>query len=230
MLPFVVPPQARQHRHTQIFKCFELVRLVFSATGVQRGQGKNGLDDNVAKITELSLSGVILIAQKRFHDARGFFTELYNAKALEEAGIKDIFVQDNFSLSTAVGTVRGLHFQAPPYSQAKLVRVSRGRILDVAVDIRASSPTYGNHVSCEISAENGLQIYIPHGFAHGFCTLEPETEVVYKVSNYYAPQAEGGILWSDPALNIDWPISEDAAIVSEKDAVLPLLKDLTPVF
>lgn len=184
----------------------------------------------MANITELDPSGVMLIAQRRFHDARGFFTELYNAKELKEAGISEVFVQDNCSLSTTVGTIRGLHFQAPPYSQAKLIRVSRGRVLDVAVDIRRESSTYGRHVAVELSAENGHQIYIPHGFAHGFCTLEPNTEIVYKVSSYYAPQAEGGILWSDPALNITWPISKDAAIVSEKDAVLPVLKDLAPVF
>ncbi|WP_423414777.1 dTDP-4-dehydrorhamnose 3,5-epimerase [Hyphomicrobium sp. B1] len=182
------------------------------------------------ELIQLDIPDVIIIPQKRFPDARGYFTELYSAKSLEQLGIEDFFVQDNFSLSTTTGTIRGLHFQIPPHSQAKLVRVSRGRILDVAVDIRRDSSTYGQHVAVELSAQNGLQIYIPHGFAHGFCTLEPETEVVYKVSNYYAPQAEGGILWSDPALNIDWPIGQDAAIVSEKDAVLPLLKDLTPVF
>lgn len=197
---------------------------------MQTGQRKNDLDSKVANITELDPSGVMLIAQRRFHDARGFFTELYNVKELKEAGISEVFVQDNFSLSTAVGTIRGLHFQAPPYSQAKLIRVSRGRVLDVAVDIRRGSSTYGQHIAVELSAENGHQIYIPHGFAHGFCTLEPNTEIVYKVSSYYAPQAEGGILWSDPALNIAWPISKDAAIVSEKDAVLPVLKDLAPVF
>jgi dTDP-4-dehydrorhamnose 3,5-epimerase len=182
------------------------------------------------ELTKLDIPDVLVITQKRFHDSRGYFTELYSIQALAQAGIKDVFVQDNFSLSTATGTVRGLHFQAPPHSQAKLVRVSRGRILDVAVDLRASSRTYGQHVACEISAEDGRQIYIPHGFAHGFCTLEPDTEVVYKVTDYYAPRAEGGILWSDPALNIVWPLRGDAAIVSEKDAALPLLKDHTPVF
>lgn len=184
----------------------------------------------MAQITELKISGVMLIAPKRFPDARGYFTELYSSRALSEAGIKEAFVQDNLSLSSKVGTIRGLHFQLPPHSQAKLVRVSRGKILDVAVDLRWSSPTYGKYVSCELSAENGFQLYVPHGFAHGFCTLEPDTEVVYKVSDYYAPKAEGGILWSDPALNIDWPVSDEVAIVSEKDAVLPLLKDLAPVF
>ncbi len=184
------------------------------------------LGTHVVQITELEIPGILLVTPKRFHDARGVFAELYNAKELEEAGIRDVFVQDNFSLSSRVGTVRGLHFQASPYSQVKLVRVSRGRILDVAVDLRPSSPTYKRHVSVELSAENGVQIYIPNGFAHGFCTLEPETELVYKVSSHYAPAAEGGILWSDPELGIDWPISERDVILSEKDANLPLLKDI----
>ncbi|WP_414462576.1 dTDP-4-dehydrorhamnose 3,5-epimerase [Hyphomicrobium sp. DY-1] len=182
------------------------------------------------QIAHSKIPGPLVVAPKRFYDSRGFFTELYSAKALEQADIKDVFVQDNFSLSTTVGTVRGLHFQIPPHSQAKLIRVSRGRILDVAVDIRRESSTYGQHVAVELSADNGHQIFIPHGFAHGFCTLEPNTEIVYKVSSYYAPQAEGGILWSDSALNIAWPISKDAAVVSEKDAVLPVLKDLAAVF
>lgn len=178
------------------------------------------------QINELEIPGVMLITPKRFHDARGFFTELYNAKALADAGIDDVFVQDNFSRSSKSGTIRGLHFQVPPYSQTKLVRVSRGRVLDVAVDLRPSSPTYGQHVFVEISAENGHQIYIPNGFAHGFCTLEPDTEVVYKVSSHYAPGAEAGVLWSDPELGIDWPVSAQDAILSEKDAKLPLLRDI----
>lgn len=179
------------------------------------------------RINQLDIPGVFLITPKRFHDKRGFFTELYNAKALEEAGIRDVFVQDNFSLSSMPGTIRGMHFQVPPYSQTKLVRVSRGRVLDVAMDLRASSSAYGRHVSIEISAENGHQIYIPDGFAHGFCTLEPDTEVVYKVSSHYAPGAEAGVLWSDPELGIEWPVSAQDAIVSEKDAMLPLLRDIT---
>ncbi len=179
------------------------------------------------RITRLEIPDIILITPERFHDARGFFTELYSAKRLEEAGIKDAFVQDNLSRSSKTGTVRGLHFQTPPHSQTKLVRVSRGRILDVAMDLRSSSLTYGRHVAVELSAENRLQIYIPVGFAHGFCTLEPDTEVVYKVSSYYAPLAEGGVLWSDPELNIDWPVDARDATLSERDAKLPLLKDIT---
>jgi dTDP-4-dehydrorhamnose 3,5-epimerase len=178
------------------------------------------------KITRLVIPDVFLLSPKRFEDTRGFFTELYTAKKLEEAGVKETFIQENLSRSSNAGTIRGLHYQIAPHAQAKLVRASRGRVLDVAVDLRPNSETYGQHVIAELSAENGLQIYIPAGFAHGFCTLEPETEVVYKVSCYYAPAAEGGILWSDPELNIDWPVSPENAIMSEKDAKLPLLRDI----
>ncbi|MBS0231919.1 MAG: dTDP-4-dehydrorhamnose 3,5-epimerase [Proteobacteria bacterium] len=182
------------------------------------------------EISKLSISGLLQIVPRRFPDARGFFSELYNSRVFEEAGIADAFVQENFSRSSKVGTVRGLHFQMPPHAQAKLVRVSRGRLFDVALDLRRSSATFGQHVSLELSAENGHQFYIPAGFAHGFCTLEPDTEIVYKVSSYYAPQAEGGILWSDPALKIDWPVTPQSATVSEKDERLPLLKDAPPIF
>ncbi len=182
------------------------------------------------QVTQLDIAEVKLIVPNRFEDRRGFFSEIYNARLLAEAGIPDTFVQDNLSLSTRVGTIRGLHFQRPPYAQAKLVRVSGGRILDVAIDLRRSSPTYGRHVSAEISAENRAQIYIPIGFAHGFCTLEPDTEVVYKVSNYYAPEADGGVIWSDPDLAIDWPVMTQEVIVSEKDSRLPQLKFIERCF
>lgn len=182
------------------------------------------------QITNLGIPDILLIRSKRFYDNRGFFAELYNSEKLAQAGICEAFVQDNFSLSSKAGTIRGLHFQSPPHAQAKLVRVSRGRIFDVAVDLRRQSSTYGRHVAAELSAENGLQLYIPIGFAHGFCTLEPETEVVYKVSSYYAPHAEKGILWSDPRLRIDWPVKPEDATISEKDAVLPLLHDLRSMF
>lgn len=185
---------------------------------------------DLMRLTKSAISGIILINPDRFHDERGYFAELYNSEAIAEAGIADTFVQDNFSLSSKTGTIRGLHFQIPPHSQSKLIRVSRGRILDVAVDLRPSSETYGQHVSYEISAENGLQIYIPNGFAHGFCTLEPETEVVYKVSSHYAPGAEGGILWCDPELKIDWPVKPEDVTISDKDARLPLFKDAVRVF
>jgi dTDP-4-dehydrorhamnose 3,5-epimerase len=181
-------------------------------------------------VQELEIASVKLLTPKRFEDRRGFFSEVYNAKSLRDAGIDDVFVQDNVSLSTDVGTIRGLHFQRPPFAQAKLVRVARGRILDVAVDVRRASPTYGRHVAAELSSENWAQLYIPVGFAHAFCTLEPDTEVTYKVSNYYAPQADAGILWSDSDLAIAWPVAPGRAMVSEKDARLPLLKDVMEVF
>lgn len=182
------------------------------------------------KITQLEIPGLLLIIPKRFEDSRGYFTELYNEKLLADAGEPVGFVQDNFSLSRKKGTVRGLHYQIPPRQQAKLVRVSRGRILDVALDLRPSSASFGKHISRELSAENGEQIFIPAGFAHGFCTLENDTEVVYKVSDFYDPQTEQGVLWSDPDLNISWPVEPQQATVSEKDAKLPLFKDMQKHF
>ncbi|CCB65040.1 dTDP-4-dehydrorhamnose 3,5-epimerase [Hyphomicrobium sp. MC1] len=182
------------------------------------------------EVVELSIPGVALIRPGRFNDARGFFVEVYNSKALRDVGIDDVFLQDNMSLSLKAGTVRGLHFQRPPHTQAKLVRVSKGRIFDVAVDLRPGSATYGQHVSAELSAENGHQVYIPNGFAHGFCTLETNTEVVYKVSSHYAPGAEGGILWSDPELDIAWPVTTTEAFLSDKDARLPLFNDVSGEF
>jgi dTDP-4-dehydrorhamnose 3,5-epimerase len=170
------------------------------------------------------------VVPRRYEDSRGYFAELYSQERFREAGIPDVFVQDNFSLSEKPGTIRGLHFQLPPHEQSKLVRVSRGRIFDVVVDLRPFSPTYKAHVSAELSKENETQIYVPAGFAHGFCTLEPDTEVVYKVSAAYAPQSEAGILWSDPELNIAWPFAPDAVTISEKDRNLPLLKEVGPVF
>jgi dTDP-4-dehydrorhamnose 3,5-epimerase len=156
-------------------------------------------------ISSFDIAGPILVAPKRFGDARGFFSETYNARAFAEAGIAGTFVQDNHSLSTDAGTVRGLHFQRAPHEQAKLVRVVRGSILDIAVDIRKGSPSFGRHVATELSAENWRQLLIPTGFAHGFCTLEPDTEVIYKVTDFYAPECEGGVLWNDPELEISWP-------------------------
>lgn len=182
------------------------------------------------QITALAIPDVKLIVPKRFGDRRGFFSETYNARVLEESGIKENFVQDNHSLSADVGTIRGLHFQKPPHAQAKLVRVARGRVLDVAVDLRSGSPTYGKHVAAELSAENWAQLFIPVGFAHAFCTLEPDTEFLYKVTDYYAPESDGGVLWSDPTLGIEWPVAADKAVLSDKDARLPLLKDLGHVF
>lgn len=170
----------------------------------------------------LPLSGLLLIDAKKFADERGFFSETYSARDLAAAGFGRDFVQDNHSLSVKAGTVRGLHFQAPPDAQDKLVRVIRGSILDVAVDLRKSSPTFGAHVAVELSERNWKQLLVPKGFAHGFCTLEPNTEVIYKVSALYAPQSDRGILWNDPALGIAWPAFAGAEL-SAKDAKLPPL-------
>jgi dTDP-4-dehydrorhamnose 3,5-epimerase len=182
------------------------------------------------QVKEFEIAGLMLIVPRRFEDSRGSFSETYNRGAFERAGLTDTFVQDNFSFSTRAGTVRGLHFQRPPHAQSKLVRVNRGRILDVAVDLRRSSTTYGRHVAVELSRENWAELYLPAGFAHGFCTLEPETEVIYKTTSLYAPEAEGGILWSDPSLAIAWPVEPKAATVSDKDRALPLFADIDIAF
>ncbi|MGQ0455556.1 MAG: dTDP-4-dehydrorhamnose 3,5-epimerase [Hyphomicrobium sp.] len=178
-------------------------------------------------LKELAIPGLLHIQPKRHGDHRGYFSEVYRASLLAEAGFAEVFVQDNHSLSAEAGTIRGLHFQTPPVAQAKLVRVVRGAIYDVALDLRKDSPTFGSHAAVELSAENGAQILVPSGFAHGFCTLEPNTEVIYKVTNYYAPDAEAGVLWSDPDLAIDWPRVSNAATVSRKDGNLPRLKDMS---
>jgi dTDP-4-dehydrorhamnose 3,5-epimerase len=175
-------------------------------------------------VSKLSMEGLQLITPKKFGDARGFFSETYNAKAFKAAGIALDFVQDNQSLSADHGTIRGLHFQTPPFAQDKLVRVLRGSILDIAVDLRRNSPTCGQWISVELSAENWNQLLVPIGFAHGFCTLEPNTEVLYKVTNYYSPEHDKGILWNDPDLGIPWPI--ETAVLSDKDRKQPRLRDM----
>jgi dTDP-4-dehydrorhamnose 3,5-epimerase len=180
-------------------------------------------------ITPLALPEVLLITPKRHGDARGWFSETWSKATLSRAGIEHDFVQDNQAFSAARGTVRGLHFQRAPYAQAKLVRVLRGAIFDVAVDIRPGSATYGQWVGAELTAEGGEQLLVPRGFAHGYCTVVADTELAYKVDNTYAPQAEGGLLWCDPALGIDWPIRPDEAVINGRDAALPTLKELGQV-
>ena len=182
------------------------------------------------RIESTSLPEVKLIAPRRFGDARGFFAETWNARAFAEAGIDTDFVQDNHSLSRAAGTVRGLHFQAPPHAQAKLVRCGRGRLFDVAVDIRRGSPRYGRWVGVELSAENGLMLLIPEGFAHGFATREPDTEIVYKCSDFYAPEADGALNWACPDIGIDWGLDPAAAILSDRDAAAPGLAGFVSPF
>ena len=180
--------------------------------------------------TALGIADVKVIRSFKQGDARGFFSETYNLREFAAAGLELPFVQDNHSLSARAGTVRGLHYQSSPFAQDKLVRVVRGRIFDVALDIRMSSPTFGQHVTAEISAEAWNQIFIPIGFAHGFVTLEPDTEVVYKVTNYYAREHDHGILWNDPALRIEWPVEEAKATVSDKDRANPRLADAVRLF
>jgi dTDP-4-dehydrorhamnose 3,5-epimerase len=182
------------------------------------------------QIEETALDGVMLITPHRFGDARGFFAETYNARFFAEAGIDTVFVQDNHSFSKNAGTVRGLHWQAPPKAQAKLVRCARGRLFDVAVDIRDGSKTFGQWIGHELSADNGRQVLIPKGFAHGFLTLEPETEIVYKCSDFYAPETEGALRWDDPSIGIDWPLKDLAPILSGKDAAAGFLKSPMGVF
>ena len=167
---------------------------------------------------------VQLIRPKRFSDDRGWFSETWRKDRLAGQGIDSSFCQDNHSLSRPVGTLRGLHFQAPPHAQSKLVRCVAGSIWDVAVDLRAGSPTYGDWVGSTLSAENGDQLFIPVGFGHGFITLEPDSEVIYKVDDYYAPDCDGGIAWDDPDLALEWPLPDGGPILSDKDRLLPRLK------
>lgn len=178
------------------------------------------------EVVSLAIPDVKIIRPKKFGDHRGFFSETYSKKAFEAAGLRYDFVQDNQSLSAEAGTIRGLHFQTPPFAQDKLLRVVRGAVFDVAVDLRKGSPTFGKHVSAVVSAAEWNQILIPVGFAHGFCTLEPDTEVIYKVTGYYAPANDKGLLWCDPDLGIDWPEAARNPKLSDKDKVQPRLKDL----
>lgn len=174
---------------------------------------------------------VVVIPQKRHCDARGWFAETYNEATFADLGISCRFVQDNHSLSRPAFTLRGLHFQAPPHGQDKLVRCIRGRVFDVAVDVRAGSPTWGRWIGTELSAENGHQLFVPIGFAHGFLTLEPDCEVIYKCSDTYAPEHDGGIRWDDPAIGIDWPLPPGVTPeLSPKDKIQPLLAEFDSPF
>jgi dTDP-4-dehydrorhamnose 3,5-epimerase len=174
-------------------------------------------------IQETDLPGVRILTPRRLGDERGYFAETYHRRRFEESGITGDWVQENHAASTAVGTVRGLHYQLPPFAQAKLIRVTRGAALDVVLDIRRGSPTFGRHVAVELRAGDGRQLMVPAGFAHGYCTLEPDTEILYRVDAYYSPDHERGIRWDDPALGIDWPVTAADVVLSDKDRGLPPL-------
>ncbi len=183
------------------------------------------------QIYELAMPGVYLLEPEKHGDDRGFFSETYNKCVFESFGLGTGFVQDNHSLSAQKGTVRGLHFQTPPDAQAKLVRVLRGAIQDVCVDIRRGSPTFGQHIAVTLTAKNWKQLWVPEGIAHGFCTLEPDTEVLYKVSRYYAPAHDKGLAWDDPDLGISWSLDEGATpVLSDKDRNYPCLSALPAYF
>lgn len=182
------------------------------------------------KVESLAIPEVKLVTPRIFRDDRGFFSETWNQRIFEQVGIAGTFVQDNQAYSRLRGTVRGLHFQLPPMAQDKLVRCTRGAILDVAVDLRRASPTFGRHVSAVLSAENWTQMWVPKGFAHGYVTLEPDSEVVYKVTAYFAPGHDAGIAWNDPALGIDWQLDGLQPQLSDKDRRLPPLAELSSPF
>lgn len=186
--------------------------------------------ERILDIKDLSIEGVKLIVPRRFADSRGYFVETYNRRTIEQAGITTTFVQDNQSLSSKRGTIRGLHFQLAPEPQAKLVRVLSGSVFDVAVDLRDGSPTYGQWCGATLTAEAGEQLFIPVGFAHGFCTLEDDTMVAYKVDGFYNKGAEGGIRWDDPEIDVAWPVPAAEIHVSEKDGLLPVLRDAKTPF
>lgn len=181
------------------------------------------------QVEHTELPGVLLITPKRFGDHRGYLSETYSRRAYAKIGLELEFVQDNQSMSAQIGTLRGLHFQSPPHAQAKLVRCAAGALFDVAVDIRRGSPTFGKWVGYELSAENGVQMFIPAGFAHGFATRAPNTEIAYKCSAYYAPRSEGALAWDDPDVGIAWPL-ENPPVLSEKDAAAPNLAALDSPF
>jgi dTDP-4-dehydrorhamnose 3,5-epimerase len=185
---------------------------------------------SLAIIPAQGMPAVREIVPARYRDARGFFSEVWREDAMRNAGLDIRFVQENHALSQAMGTIRGLHFQIGRAAQAKLVRCPRGSILDVAVDIRRGSPTFGRHTAVVLSAENWKQLYVPAGFAHGYCTLEPETEVLYKVTAYYDPPSERGLAWDDPDLGIAWPVGTGQAVLAAKDRTYPRLAELPDFF
>jgi dTDP-4-dehydrorhamnose 3,5-epimerase len=182
------------------------------------------------QVIKTEIADVRILKPVRHVDPRGFFSEVFKENVLREHGIDIRFVQDNHSLSASKGVVRGLHFQVPPFAQAKLLRVTSGSVFDVAVDIRWGSPSFGRHVAAVLSASDWNQIFIPEGFAHGYCTLEPDTEIIYKVNAYYSPEHDRGLLWSDPALGIAWPVSPDEALLSDRDRKHPVLSRLPRFF
>ncbi len=182
------------------------------------------------KVEDLAIAGVKLITPRRFQDPRGFFSETWKDGAFAEAGIPGPFVQDNHAVSTGIGVLRGLHCQVGPNAQGKLVRCIKGAIYDVAVDVRWGSPTFGQYVGAEISADNWTQIWVPVGFLHAYCTLTADTEVIYKVTAPYDKSAERGAIWNDPQIGIEWPVPTSEIILSDKDKVLPLLRDLPALF
>ncbi len=182
------------------------------------------------EVKTTAIPGVLTLKPRYFHDARGYFVETYSTRSAQRAGLTMTFVQDNQSLSLKRGTVRALHFQVSPQPQAKLVRVVRGSIYDVAVDLRIGSPTYGRWEAVTLTAQAGEQLFIPRGCAHGFCTLEADTEVAYKVDDYYAPECERGLTWDDPTLAISWPVSPAEAVLSDKDRGLGCFADFVSPF
>ena len=182
------------------------------------------------EIVQTAISDVVKLVPRRFADQRGFFTETWNAARMRDAGLDFAFVQDNHSFSSDRGTVRGLHYQAPPMAQSKLVRAARGAVLDVAVDVRAGSPTYGQWVAEELNADKGEQLLVPRGFLHGFITLTNDVDVIYKVDSHYSPEHDGAVRFDDPDLGIDWGTLSDQAILSDKDAAAPAFADWTSPF
>lgn len=182
------------------------------------------------RVIETEIPAVKRVVPNRHGDARGWFSETFRVDRLAEAGIANVFVQDNQSFSAPIHTVRGLHFQTPPAAQAKLVRVLSGSILDVAVDLRRASPTFGRHVAVRLDALDGEQLFVPAGFAHGFCTLEPDTMVAYKVDAYYSPDNDRNLFWNDPELALPWPVGDAEAALSDKDRAAPRFADLPAVF